>query len=186
MPNTSPISTDTNSHIVLVGPMGAGKSSIGRLLAARYQRAFVDLDAWIEAEAGTTINSIFTNEGERAFRLRESSALTAALARIEPSVIATGGGAVLDAGNRRTMSAAGAVVYLQVQPAMQMQRLAGDGSRPLLATSDPLQRLAELQALREPLYREVADMVFDTTHFPPPDAVVALMTLLAQTPESWA
>lgn len=170
-------------HIVLVGSMGAGKSSIGRVLAAQLQRALIDLDACIEAEAGTTIASIFTNEGEAGFRSRESRALTDALAKTEASIIATGGGAVVDDGNRRAMADAGTVVYLQVEPAMQMQRLQGDGIRPLLATADPAQRLADLQELREPLYREVADLVFDTTKYSAESAADALAALLAQASE---
>lgn len=160
--------------------MGAGKSSIGRLLAARLQHAFVDLDACIEAEAGLAIASIFTNEGEAGFRSRECRALTDALASSEASIIATGGGTVLDAKNRSAMRDAGSVVYLEVDQAMQMQRLQGDDARPLLATEDRARRLAELQAIREPLYREVADHVFDTTPHSPESASAALATLLAQ------
>lgn len=179
MRNSSPFP----SHIVLVGPMGAGKSSIGRLLAARMQYAFVDLDICIEAEAGTTITSIFANEGETGFRSREYRALRDALAKPEASVIATGGGAVLDDRNRRVMRDAGIVVYLQVESAMQLQRLQGDGTRPLLATANPAQRLADLQDMREPLYREVADIIFDTTSHSPEAAADALAALLAQVSE---
>ncbi|MGV8921807.1 MAG: shikimate kinase [Thermomonas sp.] len=174
---------DNPSHIVLVGPMGAGKSSIGRLLAGRLQCAFVDLDAWIEAEAGAAITAIFASEGEAGFRSRESRALTSALAKSDASVIATGGGAVLDEANRRAMRDAGTVLYLQVEPATQLQRLQGDGSRPLLVTDNPTQRLAELQAMREPLYGEVSNLSFDTTHHSPESAAGALATLLAQASE---
>ncbi|MEO6233967.1 MAG: shikimate kinase [Thermomonas sp.] len=177
------MTSNTPSHLVLVGPMGAGKSSIGRLLAGRLQRAFVDLDAWIEAEAGTTITSIFAKEGEAGFRSRECRALTRALAQPDASVIATGGGAVLDEGNRRAMGAAGIVVYLRVEPAQQTRRLQGDAARPLLATDTPAQRLAELQVIREPLYREIADIVFDTSQDSPESAAVALAALLSKTSE---
>lgn len=180
------MTADTQSHLVLVGPMGAGKSSIGRLLAGRLQRAFVDLDAWIEAEAGTTITSIFANEGEAGFRSRECRALTRALAQSDASVIATGGGAVLNEGNRRAMDVAGVVVYLQVDAAMQVQRLQCDAARPLLATGTAAQRLAELQAMREPLYREIADMVFETTPHSPESAAVALAALLTHASECCA
>ncbi len=176
MRNSSPFP----SHIVLVGPMGAGKSSIGRLLAARMQCAFVDLDICIEAEAGTTITSIFANEGEAGFRSRECRALSDALARPEASVIATGGGAVLDDCNRHDMRDAGTVVYLQVEPGTQVQRLQGDGTRPLLAAGNPARRLTELQAIREPLYRDVADVIFETTDYSPEAAADALAVLLAQ------
>ncbi len=173
-------------HIVLVGPMGAGKSSIGRLLAARLQHAFVDLDACIEAEAGATITTIFASEGEAGFRLRECRALGEVLMKSVASVIATGGGAVLDESNRRAMRDAGTVVYLQVDPAMQLQRLQGDDSRPLLSTDNPAQRLVDLQAMREPLYRETADILFDTTRHSPEAAADALATLLAQQTEPCA
>ena len=172
-----------HSHIVLVGPMGSGKSSIGRLLATRSQREFVDLDACIESEAGTSITSIFESEGELGFRSREGHALKNVVLKAEPSVISTGGGAVLDEANRRAMSAAGTVVYLQVEPAMQLHRLQGDRSRPLLATHDPAQRLADLQETREPLYRDVADVIFDTTHHSIEAAADELSMLLSQVSE---
>ena len=183
MRNPVSLPSQSLSHVVLVGPMGAGKSSIGRMLASRLQRIFIDLDACIEAEAGAAISLIFTNEGESGFRSRERRALANTLARSEASIIATGGGAVLDEGNRRAMRGAGTVVYLQVEPSVQVQRLQGDGTRPLLATADPAQRLAELQVLREPLYREVADLVFDTTQHSPQAAAEALTALLAQVSE---
>ncbi len=174
------------SHIVLVGPMGAGKSSIGRLLAKRLQRAFVDLDAWIEAEAGVTIASIFSNEGEAGFRSRECRALRDVLMNSETSIIATGGGAVLDETNRSAMRDAGSVVYLQIEPAMQLQRLQGDCSRPLFTTANPSECLTTLQATREALYREVAEFCFDTTSHSPESAADALATLLEQAMETGA
>ena len=182
MRNTS----KSTSHVVLVGPMGAGKSTIGRLLAARLQRAFVDLDACVEAAAGATIPTIFTTEGEAGFRSRECLALGDALMSPEASVIATGGGAVLDEGNCRAMPEFGTVVYLRVDPTLQLQRLQGDVTRPLLATDNPAQRLAELQATREPLYQEVSSICFDTTHHSPQSAADALATLLAQATERCA
>jgi shikimate kinase len=173
-----------HSHIVLVGSMGSGKSSIGRRLAARLERRFIDLDARIEAEAGISIASMFESEGEAGFRTRERRILKAILMTLEASVIATGGGAVLDEGNRRAMRDAGTVVYLEVEPAMQLQRLQGDRKRPLLATYDPAQRLADLQDMREALYREVADVIFDTTHHATEDAAETLAALLIDTSES--
>ena len=175
-----------SSHIVLVGPMGAGKSSIGQLLAVSLQREFVDLDAWIETDAGATITSIFTHEGEASFRARESRALREALLKSEACVIATGGGAVLAESNRCAMRDAGTVVYLQVDPPMQLQRLQSDSARPLLDTDNPAQRLAELQAAREALYREVAEVCFDTTPHSTESAAVALATLLAPATEDCA
>ena len=163
--------------------MGAGKSSIGRLLATRLDRLFVDLDAGVEATAGTTIAAIFATEGEPGFRSRESRALSEALAQVEPSVIATGGGAIMDPGNRVAMRDADSIVYLQVDSSAQLQRLQGDDTRPLLVSDDPAQRLAALQCVREPLYREVADLVLDTTQHSPESAASALAAMLAKTSE---
>lgn len=165
-------------NLILVGPMGSGKSAIGRLLAARLARGFVDVDARIEAQCGMTIPDIFTTEGEAGFRIRESRALADALAH-EGQVVATGGGAVLDAGNRAAMTAAGTVIYLQVEPREQLLRVAGDTPRPLLDVADRGQRLACLQVQREPLYRQIAELVFDTSGQTPHGAADALAALLA-------
>lgn len=165
-------------HIVLVGPMGAGKTTLGQALAARLGRAFVDVDARIEADAGQSIPALFAAEGETGFRRRESDALRAALAGTS-AVIATGGGAVLDAGNRAAMRAAGTVVYLAVDPATQLARLRGDTGRPLLQTADPARTLAALQAQREPLYRDAAHLVFDPGTLAPDAAARALADQLA-------
>jgi shikimate kinase len=165
-------------HVVLVGPMGSGKSTLGRALAARLGLAFVDVDARIEAGAGHDIPSIFASEGEAGFRERETLALAEALAG-DAAVIATGGGAVLAEANRAAMSGAGRVIYLRIDAPTQLARLAGDTGRPLLATADRARRLAELQAIREPLYREVAEHIFDTSVLAPDAAVAALAALLA-------
>lgn len=167
-----------NGNVVLVGPMGSGKSHVGRLLAARLGLAFADVDARIEAEAGMPIPAIFASEGEAGFRARESRILADMLQR-PGQLIATGGGAVLDAGNRAAIRTAGLVVYLQVDPAEQLRRLAGDSGRPLLDVDDRARRLADLQALREPLYREVATVVFETNQRSPNDVAEALAALIA-------
>lgn len=166
------------AHIVLVGPMGAGKSAVGRTLAARLGRPFLDLDEQIEAIAGMAIAGIFERQGEAAFRAQESHALRHALAG-PAAVIATGGGAVLDADNRTAMRGAARVVYLCVSPQRQLERVADDTSRPLLRVPDPMRRLTELQAQREPLYREIADLVFDTSEHTPTSAAAALQAALA-------
>lgn len=162
MRNAAPVCGNARRNIVLVGPMGSGKSHVGRLLAQRLGLELVDVDARIEAGAGMPIPAIFAAEGEAGFRSRERAMLAQALA-LDGQVIATGGGAVLDAGNRAAMQAAGWVVYLHVEADEQLRRLAGDRGRPLLAHEDRAQRLRELQAVREPLYREVAGLVFETS-----------------------
>ena len=166
--------------IVLVGPMGAGKTTLGRSLAARLGLGFADVDARVEAEAGQPIPAIFAGEGEAGFRRREARALAALLAG-PPAVVATGGGAVLDPGNRAAMRAAGTVVYLAVDPAIQLARLRGDTGRPLLRAGDgdPARTLADLQARREPLYREAAHLVFDAGALAPDAAAIALADRLA-------
>ena len=179
MRNAASVSRQVFSgHVVLVGPMGSGKTTLGRALAARLGLAFVDVDALIEAAAGCDIPPLFASEGEAGFRHRESQALAEALAG-EAAVIATGGGAVLADANRVAMRDAGRVIYLQVDAVTQLARLAGDTGRPLLATPDRAQRLADLQAIREPLYREVAHLLFDSSTMSPDAAVAALAGLLA-------
>ncbi len=153
--------------------MGSGKSTLGRALAARLRRPFVDVDARIEAEAGRSIAALFEAEGEAGFRAREARVLAAVLG--EPAaVVATGGGAVLAQANRAAMRAAGIVVYLQVDAATQLARLQDDATRPLLQAADRAQRLAQLQAQREPLYRAAAHLLFDASHLAPAAAAAAL------------
>ena len=159
--------------------MGSGKSHVGRLLAARLDFNFTDVDARIEADTGMPIPAIFASEGEAGFRARESRVLAKTLAQ-SGQVVATGGGAVLDAGNRAVMRSATLVVYLQVDPAEQLRRLAGDVSRPLLDVDDRARRLAELQAQREPLYREVASVLIETGQRSPDDVADALAALVSQ------
>jgi shikimate kinase len=119
------------SNIVLVGPMGAGKSVAGALLARRLGASFVDLDALVETEAGTRIADLFRDEGETAFRAREAALLARCLA-VDGQVVATGGGAVLAAGNRHRLRQRGLVAWLQADPDTQLSRLEGCRDRPLL------------------------------------------------------
>jgi shikimate kinase len=156
-------------NLVLVGPMGAGKTSIGRRLAERFALAFVDADREIETQAGANIATIFECEGEAGFRARERDTLARLLAG-ETQLIATGGGAVLDAGTRALLRTRGFVVHLHVSVDGQLQRLARDRVRPLLQHGDRVQVLQDLARLRAPLYAEVADLVFDTEGLAATDA----------------
>jgi shikimate kinase len=148
-------------NLVLVGPMGAGKTTVGRLLAARSGLAFVDLDTEVERRAGARVLELFEREGEAGFRVREREALAALLAG-EGQVLATGGGAVLDPASRALMRARAFVAWLQADAAAQLRRLEGDLSRPLLQRGDRGAVLRELAARRDPLYAEVADLRVDT------------------------
>ncbi len=165
------------ASLVLVGPMGAGKSSIGRRLAERFGLTFVDADREIEAHTGATVTTIFECEGEPGFRARESAVLAELLAHAG-RVIATGGGAVLDAGNRRLLRERGYVVYLHVGLEQQAARLLRDRTRPLLAGDDRDAVLHRLAGTREPLYAEVADLRFDTDALAPAEAASRLGHLL--------
>ena len=167
------------SNLVLVGPMGAGKSSIGRRIAERFGLAFVDADAYVEQRTGATISAIFDHVGEAGFRARERSALAELLAG-RGQLVATGGGAVLDADNRRLMRERGFVVYLSAGVEAQLRRLARDRTRPLLQRGDREQVLRDLAAHREPLYREVADLVMDTDGLTAAEASARLALQLAE------
>ena len=141
--------------------MGAGKTTVGRLLARRLKRSFCDTDEEIQRRCGVRIPVIFDIEGEAGFRARETQ-MIAELCALDDVVIATGGGAVLAEENRRMIAACGVVVYLHARPAHLWQRVRHDRNRPLLATADPQKKLEDLYAERDPLYREVADLVIDT------------------------
>lgn len=168
---------DPASNLVLVGPMGAGKSSIGRHLARRLGLGFVDLDREIERRTGASVSMIFECEGEEGFRMRERAALDDVLEGTG-QVVATGGGAVLDPGNRERMRARGFVVYLHVAVEEQLQRLARDRTRPLLAGSDREAVLRRLAEERGPLYRDASHLRFDTTSESAQAACTRLATLL--------
>jgi shikimate kinase len=165
-------------NLVLVGPMGAGKTSIGRRLAERFGLKFVDADHHIEQRTGATITSIFDHVGESGFRERERCALAELLAG-EGQLVATGGGAVLDADNRQRMRERGFVVYLAAGLESQIKRLQRDRTRPLLQRADREEVLRDLARVREPLYLEVADLVMDTDGLTAADAATRLCLQLA-------
>jgi shikimate kinase len=145
------------SNLFLVGPMGAGKSTIGRRLADHFGLAFFDLDIEIESRTGASVTLIFELEGEAGFREREAAVL-AELAAGEDRVLATGGGTILSEPNRRLLRTRGFVLYLRASVAQQLARLARDRKRPLLQGADKRQRLETLARERESLYAEVADL----------------------------
>jgi shikimate kinase len=148
-------------NIFLVGLMGAGKTSVGKMLSKRLSKAFYDSDQEIERVTGVKIPVIFEIEGERGFRARESKMLSELVCR-DNIVLATGGGAVLSEQNRRLLASHGTVIYLRATANDLWRRTRHDKNRPLLQTGDPLERLQELLAQRDPLYREVADIIIDT------------------------
>lgn len=165
-------------NLVLVGPMGAGKTSIGRRLAERFGLPFADADREVEAQTGASVATIFDCEGEAGFRARER-ALLAELLSDSGRVVATGGGAVIDPGNRELLRARGFVVHLHADVPAQLARLARDRSRPLLQRPDREAVLHKLAAERAQLYAEVADLQYDTSQQSCAEAAGALAVLLA-------
>jgi len=141
--------------------MGAGKTAVGRQIARRLKRQFLDSDHELERRTGVDIPTIFEFEGEEGFRSRESAVIDE-LSQGRGIVLATGGGAVLDPDNRRHLAARGTVIYLRTTIDTQLERTSRDRNRPLLQTSDPRARLESLMAVRDPLYREIADIVVST------------------------
>jgi shikimate kinase len=148
-------------NIFLVGPMGAGKTTVGRQLANALGKEFVDCDRALEERTGASISLIFELEGERGFRRREHDMLDE-LSKRRGIVLATGGGAILDEDNRAHLMSRGFTVYLKASIELLLQRTAQDRSRPLLDTADPQARFIELMKVREPLYQQVADVVVKT------------------------
>jgi shikimate kinase len=148
-------------NVFLVGPMGSGKSAVGRQLARRLGLAFVDSDDEIERRTGVDIPFIFEKEGEAGFRQREAEVIDE-LTRRDGVLLATGGGAVLAPANRERLRSRGCVVYLRTSVDQQLQRTRHGNDRPLLDTPDPRGTLLRLQAQRAPLYEEAASIVVDT------------------------
>ena len=150
----------SRSNIFLVGPMGAGKTTVGKRLADLRGMEFHDSDHEVELRTGVDIAFIFEKEGEAGFRRREKLVI-AELTAAQGLVLATGGGAVLDADNRRHLAGRGFVVYLRASIEHQLRRTGRTDSRPLLQSGNPRETLERLFAVRDPLYREVADLTLD-------------------------
>jgi shikimate kinase len=151
----------SNSNIFLIGPMGSGKTAVGKALAKALQLSFIDSDAEIERRTGVDIAFIFEKEGEEGFRQRERDVI-ADLTGGTDIVLATGGGAVICEENRKHLAERGCVVYLETSVTQQLERTRHGKHRPLLVTDDPRARLEELLRVREPLYREIADITVRT------------------------
>lgn len=169
----------SHKPIFLVGMMGAGKTTLGRQLARHLKREFLDLDHELEARCGVPVATIFDIEGEGGFRRRETTELDIC-SRQAGIVLATGGGAILAEENRRMLQQRGTVVYLRASAAELFRRLERDKTRPLLQTADPQQRIIELVAQREPLYEQIADIIFETGSAPIHIAVKQLLTVLKE------
>ncbi|MEO8669882.1 MAG: shikimate kinase AroK [Tahibacter sp.] len=178
-----------STNLFLIGPMGAGKTTIGRRIAEALHLPFHDLDHVIEDHSGASIPLIFDVEGECGFRKRERTTL-AELAAMDGIVLATGGGAVLDPDNRDMLRRRGYVVYLETDVERQLARLSRDRKRPLLATPDRRERLEQLANMRNVLYCETADLRIRASSDQVPQVVAELLAELAchwQRPDAtWA
>jgi shikimate kinase len=151
----------STQNLFLIGPMGAGKSAVGRQIAKSMRLSFVDSDDEIESRTGVDIPFIFEKEGEDGFRKREAKVIDD-LSALEGIILATGGGAVMDAQNRSRLGARGFVVYLYTTVDQQVARTVKGRERPLLANGDSREILEALMAIRDPLYREIADLTVET------------------------
>jgi shikimate kinase len=151
----------THNNIFLIGPMGSGKTAVGRRLAHDLGRPFVDSDDVIEARTGVDIPFIFEKEGEEGFRHREAEVIDE-LTNRDDLVLATGGGTILADTNRQHLASRGCVIYLMATVRQQLERTRRGKQRPLLNSGDPHQVLTDLLAVRDPLYREIADLCLGT------------------------
>ncbi|MCG8089605.1 MAG: shikimate kinase AroK [Candidatus Thiodiazotropha taylori] len=148
-------------NLFLIGPMGAGKTTVGRQLAEHFRKEFIDSDLEIQRRTGVDIPTIFEFEGEEGFRQREQEVIDELTQRDEV-VLATGGGAVIREQNRKALSSRGLVIYLHCTVEQQFERTHRDKNRPLLQTDDPMAKLKSLMAERDPLYRQTADLLIST------------------------
>jgi shikimate kinase len=166
----------SSANLFIVGMMGAGKSAVGRTLATRLARPFVDSDHEIQSRTGVSIATIFEVEGEAGFRRREEQVIDELSRRDDGIVLATGGGAVLSPATRALLRERGFTVYLHAKAHDLWLRTRNDRHRPLLACDDPKARIEELLQIRDPLYREVADLIVETGR----PSVARLVELLAE------
>ena len=173
---------DRRENIFLIGPMGVGKSTIGRLLSTALNMPFHDSDREIEFVTGADIPWIFDVEGEQGFRIREARMIDT-LSQREGIILATGGGAILAPESRRNLHSRGTVVYLRASVAQQLERTGKDKNRPLLQTENPLAKIKELIKIREPLYRETAHVTIDTSRRSPRSVSTEIVRQLQ---ERWA
>ena len=164
-------------HVVLIGMMGAGKTTVGARLARAMDRPFVDSDVEVETRTCRTVREIFETDGEAAYRALESEVLAEALASEEPSVIAAAGGTILDPSNRRRMQEFGTVVFLDAEPSDLVGRVGGQDHRPLLR-DDPAGTLREMDRVRRHLYEETADLVVDAATRGPDYVVSEILKLV--------
>lgn len=168
-----------HQSIFLIGMMGAGKTTLGRQLARHLKREFYDLDHELEARCGVPVATIFDIEGEAGFRRRETLELDICSRRPE-IILATGGGAILAEANRHILKERGTVVYLRANINELYRRLERDKTRPLLQTANPQERIASLLAEREPIYEQLADVVFETGSAPVHLAAKQLLDVLKE------
>lgn len=167
-----------NNNIILIGPMGAGKTTIGRQIARLFDFDFYDSDREIEQRTGASIPLIFELEGEEGFRKREQAIITD-LTKKKQIVLATGGGAVLRAANREALKASGTIVYLCASLDDLMERTSKDKNRPLLQTEDPRAKLQSILTERDPIYRQLADIILETNKMTVHTAVKKLEELIS-------
>lgn len=149
-------------HLILIGFMGSGKTSIGRGLSYKLQRAFCDTDKMIEAKEGMSISEIFASKGESAFRMMETDVLRSIRDDASPKIYSLGGGTPVQLQNQPLIKMCGTVCYLRITPEAVYERLKGDKTRPLLQCDDPLGRIRKLMAQRLPAYERCADVIVDT------------------------
>ena len=168
-----------NANIILIGPMGAGKTTIGRQIARLFDYDFIDSDREIEARTGASIPLIFELEGEEGFRKREQDIISE-LCQKTHMVLATGGGAVLKKDNQQVLKRSGTIVYLCAGIDDLLERTAKDKNRPLLQTADPRAKLQTILDEREPIYRELADIILKTNKMTVYAAVKELAKVLKE------